>query len=118
MSDYAEIVSFSFAMGQDNLVKEYTAIYDCRHLPDPQGKGVGSDGTDVAVQNYVFRNSPAAIMVADALDVLAKGGTVAFGCHAGKNRSVSLAEVTFREALKAGFGESLGIEHLGQGYFW
>lgn len=116
MSEYAEIVSFSFAMGQDNLVKDYTAVYDCRHLPDPQGKGVGPDGTDTAVQNYVFKNSPAAIMVADALDVLAKGGTVAFGCHAGKNRSVSLAEVTLREALKNELGVS--VEHLGQGYFW
>lgn len=87
------IFTFSFAAGQEELLPDMTVVIDCRGLPDPEGFGVGPDGRDFAVQNYVCNNPVAELLLARAYDAAAnRHMNIAFGCYAGKNRSVAMAE--------------------------
>jgi RNase adaptor protein for sRNA GlmZ degradation len=94
----SKIYSFSYAMNQlsevehDVLWNEELVVFDCRGLPDPEGLGVGPDGRDWAVQEYVTSNLIATDFLKAAFGALLQGHSVAFGCYAGKNRSVAMAE--------------------------
>ncbi len=95
----SKIYSFSYAAGQlaeveaDCLWNEELVVFDCRNLPDPEGLGVGPDGRDEFVQHYVTSTQESATIQQDAIQALKAGHSVAFGCYAGKNRSVAMAEI-------------------------
>lgn len=101
-----EVASFSYLFGQNANFDGY-AIFDCRQLPDPEGLGIGSNGTDNKVQAYVFGKSGslASQMIQSAVNAAHESDNLAFGCHAGKNRSVAMAQLTSTMLYL------LGIEH-------
>lgn len=89
-------------------------VVDVQGFPDPQGKGVGTDGTDPAIQDYVLGNESTA---KQAKEVLAfaelnalYGKNIAFRCYAGKNRSVAFAEVFAKMLADQGF--KVDIQHI------
>jgi RNase adaptor protein for sRNA GlmZ degradation len=88
----SKIYSFSFYFEQDKDLDDFTAILDCRELDDPEGLDVGPDGLDESVQAYVCDNEDAETLFKAADMLTRRGFNVAFGCHAGKNRSVAMAE--------------------------
>lgn len=98
-----EIASFSYLFGQNEQFDGYTVI-DCRVLPDPEGKGIGANGTDRAVQSYVYgeMGGPASELFHSAILAVRDGENVAFGCLAGKNRSVAMAELVSAELTFTG----------------
>lgn len=89
-------------------------IIDVQNFPDPQGLGIGIDGTDPAVQAYVLdkeenRFIKKGVLKTAELHALNKHD-VAFRCYAGKNRSVAFAEVFARMLRDQGF--NVNVEHL------
>lgn len=108
-----KIYSFSYYFGQDADVEDMGCkLFDCRHLPDPQGLGHGFSGKEKSVQDYVFQDGKAdgllRLVTADIITY--KYTLVAFGCIAGKNRSVSMAE-RLKDHLED-FGIEAEVEHL------
>lgn len=106
-----QVCSFSFAWGQEQEVEnDGFVVFDCRDLPDPEGKGIGANGTDLRVRQWVIQNSDAAkSRLMDAADIVKDGGSVAFGCFAGKNRSVAMAEALTETIGHLGY--EVGVHH-------
>lgn len=110
------IASFSFAQGQEAQMGDFR-IYDCRALPDPEGQGIGENGTDPAIQDWIRQNSVMAVKyLMAAHNDLKSGFNVAFGCYAGKNRSVALACLLYERASQEGL--DVDLTHYGKGLFW
>lgn len=89
-------------------------IIDVQNFPDPQGLGIGIDGTDPAVQAYVLdkeenRFIKKGVLTTAELHALNRHD-VAFRCYAGKNRSVAFAEVFAKMLRDQGF--KVNVQHL------
>ena len=89
-------------------------IVDVQDFPDPQGKGIGTDGTDLVIQEYVLGNQNISKRAREVLTFAELnalyGKNIAFRCYAGKNRSVAFAEVLARILTDQGF--KVDLQHL------
>lgn len=103
----------------DDNGKYNVAIIDCRGLPDPEGLGIGVNGTVTDVQSWVTDGAPEQTkeLLSIALEESQNPEVdiIAFGCLAGKNRSVAMAEC-FAKILDER-GEEYQLEHRAL-HFW
>lgn len=108
-----KICSFSYGWGQElQIIADGNwTVFDCRGLADPEGRGIGSNGKDEKVQGWIFDMSDGIQrMLVPIMMAVEDGEDLAFGCYAGKNRSVAMAEYALRYARSIASGP-IEIEH-------
>lgn len=110
-----KLISFGL---RDRQPPEAQVIIGCRSLPNPHHRLDlrTRTGLDPEVQAHVFSTAGATGMLASlhsrVLDgSIPDGSGIAFGCHGGRHRSVTMAE-RFRLLLVAA-GHNVSVEHLG-----
>lgn len=96
------------AGGQESeVLDDHFVIFDCRNLADPEGRGIGPNGTDAKVQEWVWHGVDPQ-MFASIQTAIHQSRDLAFGCYAGKNRSVAMAEWAAKYARHLG---PIDLEH-------
>jgi UPF0042 nucleotide-binding protein len=99
----SEIRLLSFGFKHGPQPHDYS-IVDCRQLPNPH-KLVSMrqlTGLDPLVQRYVCRNSMFQERHPGWISLAKSAGTVAFGCHGGRHRSVAVVEMLAKQLRMSG----------------
>lgn len=85
-----------------------TLMLDVRSLDDPEGEGIGENGLDLDVIEYVMAQPLAEEFLGEAQLAHNDGFSVVFMCFGGKNRSVVLANELARRNNKV--AKHFGLE--------
>lgn len=115
------ICSASILFEQEDRFEEDPSfhVFDVRDFVDPEGRGVGVNGKDTAVQSFVFEQDGAQGVLDVAQTSYDRGLNICFVCFGGKNRSVAFAEELARrndqEASHYGLMMWAVIEAEGEG---
>ncbi len=90
------ICSGSVLFNQSHFILQITGplqtlMLDVRSLDDPEGEGIGENGLDLDVIEYVMAQPLAEELLGEAQLAYNDGFNILFMCYGGKNRSVALA---------------------------